>query len=68
MGARPNSVLIFSEGQPEIGVQRGYYVFWYEYNDAAGKTEYVHQYMGVGDALTQVNIENWLTKYTRKRG
>lgn len=65
--ARESSTLIYSEGDEKIGVEAGYYVFWYERQTPFHEPEYVHQYMGKGDAPTQVNIENWLTKYKRGR-
>jgi hypothetical protein len=64
--ARPNATLIWTEGDNRIDVPAGYYVFWYD-QFATGHTERVHQYMGIGDASTQVNIENWITQYGRRK-
>lgn len=64
--ARPDSTFIWSDGDDRIEVQRGYYIFWYEQETPFHDAARVHQYVGLGDAQTQLNIAEWLNKYGKK--
>lgn len=61
------ATLIWSDGNEAIDIPSGYYVFWFERETPYHEPARVHQYLGKGDAQTQVNLENWLTQH-RKRG
>lgn len=65
--AREGATLIYTEGDEAIGVQRGYYVFWMERETPYHDPAYVHQYVGKGDAQTQINIQEWITARQRER-
>lgn len=62
-----NATLIWSEGDEALNIPQGYYVFWYARETPYHDLVRVHQYMGKGDAQTQVNIENWITERQRER-
>lgn len=63
--ARAGATLIWSNGEGASYPEMGYYIIWNETQVDSSLT-LVGQFMGAGDARTQLNIENWITQYGKR--